>query len=68
MSLKAFHIFFISVSALLFFGIGLVRGIACLQDAAVAPCLQALAAVAAGAGLVVYGISFVRKTRSLSYL
>jgi hypothetical protein len=68
MSLKAFHIFFISISALLFFGIGVVRGMACAEATAVAPCLQALASVMAGVGLVVYGIRFLRKTRSLSYL
>jgi hypothetical protein len=68
MSLKAFHVFFISVSALLCFGIGLARGVACAESAAAAPCLQALAAVTAGAALVVYAIRFLRKTRSLSYL
>ncbi len=68
MSLKAFHIFFIGVSALLCFGIGVIRGMTCLEAQALAPCTQAAGALIAGLGLVAYGINFLKKTKSLSYL
>ena len=68
MSLKAFHIFFIGASALLCFGIGLVRGMTCLEAQDLGPCVQAAAAVIAGLGLVAYGINFLKKTKWLGYL
>jgi hypothetical protein len=68
MSLKAFHIFFIVMSALMCFGIGYFRGVVCLQNGDVAACAQALASGVAGLGLVYYVVHFIRKYRSLSYL
>ena len=66
MSLKAFHIFFISISALMCLGIAAWRLAAYGQEPGAL--VQALAAAAAGVGLVEYGRRFLKKTKELGYL
>jgi len=68
MSLKAFHIFFIVVSALMCFGIAAFRGSACLETSDMAACAQAGASFVAGAGLIYYGVRFLKKTKEIGYL
>ena len=69
MSLKAFHLVFITASTVLAFGFA-----AWLLKNYVAPegrlsdLLFALASIAAGAGLIVYERYFLKKTRNVSYL
>lgn len=67
MSLKIFHAFFIALSAVMCVGIGAWRWSTMVpgDSAALA---QSLAAVAAGVGLVVYGVRFLIKYRELSNL
>jgi hypothetical protein len=66
MSLKAFHLVFITASVLLALGIG----VGCLttyfgQDGA-ANLLGGIGALAAGCALIVYETWFIRKSRRLS--
>jgi hypothetical protein len=68
MSLKAFHIFFIALSALLCVGIGAVRIDAFVDGAGTAALAQGVVALLSGVGLVVYGRSFLKKTKGLGYL
>jgi hypothetical protein len=68
MSLKAFHIFFIVMSALLCLGIGAARIQAFMASGGAGVLLQAGAAVFAGAALLVYGRRFLEKTKGLGYL
>lgn len=61
MSLKAFHVFFISVSALLALGVG-YWGLRQGQTALGAGSL------AAALGLIVYGRAFLRSKKNLGWL
>jgi len=61
MSLKAFHVFFISMAALMCFGIGAARAAAYGDGAGIGALVQAGAAFAGGAGLVGYGVRFFQK-------
>ena len=68
MSLKAFHVVFIAVSAMLCVGLaafafGNYRTLGAGSDLG-----WALAALGAAAGLLVYGRYFLRKLRNISYL
>ena len=67
MSLKIVHAFFIAMSALMCFGIGVWRW-QTMAEGDVAAIVQAVAATGAGAGLVVYCIRFLSKYRQLSNL
>jgi len=68
MSLKAFHIFFISMSALMCFGIGVWRWVDYASGGPAGALGQAIVATVAGALLVGYGWRFLRKYRNLGYL
>src|SRR5262245_42136575 len=68
MSLKAFHIFFIALSALMCFGIGAFRAQAYSENGDLGALAQSAVSIAAGAGLVVYGWRFLKKTKGLGYL
>lgn len=68
MSLKAFHLFFITVSVLLAFGFG---GWSLVRYADSAPVLylgMGVLAILAGVGLIVYGVRFARKLRHVGLL
>ncbi len=64
MSLKAFHIFFISVSVLCTFGFGIWL----LRNEEGAAILPGIVSIAIGVGLIGYGILFLRKTRHAGIL
>lgn len=68
MSLKAFHVFFVSISVVLM----LVIGAWCLgnyrADGGVMNLVWAIAAFLVAGGLVTYGKYFVRKFKNISYL
>ena len=68
MSLKAFHIFFIALSALLMFGFSawLFRSYA-ERESALLLTGGALAAIA-GIGLIVYGIRFLKKFKHVNFI
>ena len=67
MGIKAFHIFFISVSASLFLWLGLGR--ASLDGGiGAAGLLESGASVLLSALLVVYGVAFLRKLKGIGYL
>lgn len=68
MSLKTFHLFFISVAVLMFFAIAAGQGSAYSGSGAIGDLLRAVASAAGGVGLVVYEVAFVRKTKGISYL
>lgn len=69
MSLKAFHIFFIALAALMCFFLGAWALNAASAEGA-SGWLRGfgIGGLVAGAGLVIYGIRFIRKTRNLGYL
>lgn len=69
MSLKAFHVLFITASSLLCFGLGAwllrtYRG----PDGAGSDLVWAVTALLAGVGLLVYERFFLKKLKSVSYL
>lgn len=68
MSLKAFHVFFIalSVATALGFAAWLIDGYGKSHD--IIQLLGGITSVLAGAGLVVYGVHFLRKLKHVSYL
>ncbi len=68
MSLKAFHIFFIVMSALMCFGIASWRLSYYMQTGGLGPMAQASASAVAGLVLVGYGLRFLRKYKELEYL
>ncbi len=70
MSLKAFHIFFIALSALMCLGIAAWRLVGMGEDGTggMSAIMQAVAAAAAGFGLIEYGRRFLKKTKELGYL
>ena len=68
MSLKAFHIFFIVLSAILCLGIGAQRVSTYASGGGVDVLAQAIVALLAGISLLVYGRGFLKKTKGLSYL
>ena len=68
MSLKTFHIFFIVVSTLFLFGYGAWNVTMYQSGGSLSPVAYAGASFLAGAGLVVYGIRFLRKLKNVSYL
>lgn len=64
MSLKAFHLAFISLSTLMFFGFGAWTFIETSGNFIVYGILSFLSGVA----LIVYGVKFLKKFRDVSYL
>ncbi|HYC53472.1 MAG TPA: hypothetical protein VEL28_00835 [Candidatus Binatia bacterium] len=68
MGLKVFHVFFIGVSALMCAGLAAWRASVFGDDGGTMVLLQALACAAAAVGLVVYGVTFLRKARNLGNL
>ena len=69
MSLKAFHLVFITAAILLAFGFGawLLQGFF-TPDGRVSELVFGLVSIAAGIGLIVYERYFLKKTRNVSYL
>lgn len=68
MSLKAFHIFFITLSVLLCFGVAGWNGSAYQNGGSFAHLAQSIGWAVAGVGLGVYGVMFLRKYKQLRYL
>jgi hypothetical protein len=70
MSLKTFHLIFITAASLLAFGFGawLLRGDGAPEDGRGGDLASGLASVAVGVALVGYEVYFLRKTRKLGYL
>lgn len=69
MSLKAFHVLFITASSALAFGFGVwmlrdYRG----PDGSTSDLLYAIGSLGAGAGLLVYERFFLKKLKNVSYL
>ena len=68
MSLKTFHIVFITLSALLAFGFGLWILISDSGLGFLADVLGALLSFAVGGSLVIYGIRFLRKFKHIGFM
>jgi hypothetical protein len=68
MSLKAFHIIFISVSTILSFGVAGWAFHSYASSGSMGDLLFGLGALAAGAGLLVYGKYFLKKLKNIGYL
>ena len=68
MSLKAFHIFFIAVSALTALGFGFWSLMMFLAEAASSYLLMGLSSLACCVALVFYGIKFLQKLKNIGYL
>jgi hypothetical protein len=68
MSLKAFHVVFISASVLLAMGLGAWEMRAWWDGRRAMDLALGLISLAAGIGLVVYGRYFLKKLRNVSYL
>ena len=68
MSLKAFHVVFISAAVLLAFGFGVWLAKNFLTGGSLVDLLSALLAFGAGVGLIVYEVYFLKKTRDVGYL
>jgi hypothetical protein len=67
-SLKAFHIVFIAVSTLLAVAFGVWEVLRYLETGSVGMLLAGVASFAVGAGLVVYGVRFLKKLKHVGYL
>jgi hypothetical protein len=68
MSLKAFHLVFISAAVLLAFGFGAWLVKTFFSGGGAVDLLSALLAFGAGIGLIVYEFYFLKKTRNVGYL
>ena len=68
MSLKAFHIFFIALSVLTAFGFAVWVISGYTKSGNTDQLIAGVISVLAGAGLIVYGIRFLRKLKHVSYL
>jgi hypothetical protein len=69
MSLKAFHVLFITASSALAFGCGiweLKNGFS--RDGSAWDVVIGVGSIAAGIGLIFYGRYFLKKTKNVSYL
>ena len=68
MSLKAFHVFFILVSAVMCLAIGAFRAQAYAETGEFPVLAQAAVSTVAGGGLIVYLWRFLKKTKAFGYL
>ena len=68
MSLKAFHIFFIILSVLCAFGFALWSMMSYSTNGDLMLVAAAVIAFAAGIGLILYGIRFLKKLKHVSFL
>ncbi len=68
MSLKAFHIIFISVSTMLSFGVAGWAFLSYRSSGSVVDLLFGLGALVSGIALLVYGNYFLKKLKNISYL
>ena len=68
MSLKAFHLVFVTSSVLMAFGVSAWEVRAFQQGGRVADLLFGLGAALAGVGMLVYGRYFLKKLKHISYL
>ncbi len=64
-SLKSFHIVFIAVSTLVVFFFGVWAAFRGIVDSRAMMVAAGLAAFGAGAGLICYGVGFIRKLKSV---
>ena len=68
MSLKAFHVVFVTASVLMAFGVAVWEVLAFQQGGRWSDLALAAGASVAGAGLLVYGRYFLKKLKVISYL
>lgn len=68
MSLKAFHIVFISASTLLAFGFGGWMLKAYADSGQVSDLVFGIGSTVAGVGLIIYGKYFLKKLKNINYL
>ncbi len=67
MSLKAFHIFFISLSVILTFGFAVWAFQSYNANGGIVMLLGSILSVVAGAGLIIYAIYFLKKLKNVSF-
>jgi uncharacterized membrane protein SirB2 len=65
MSLKMFHVVFVTLSVLLAFGCAVFAWQAAEQSQSALPRFIAVGAGVSGIGLIAYGVWFLKKTRKL---
>lgn len=68
MSLKSFHIFFISVSILFFFGFGAWVLLVNNNGIGVWSVIGSLFCFGAGVLLILYGVKFLKKFKNVSFM
>ena len=68
MSLKAFHLVFITAATLLAFGFGIWLAKNFFSTGGAGSLVAALLSFAAGIGLIVYEYFFLKKTKNVGYL
>jgi hypothetical protein len=68
MSLKAFHLVFITAATALAVGFGVWLLMAFFSEGGALNLISAILSFAVGVGLVVYERHFLKKTRNVSYL
>lgn len=68
MSLKSFHIFFIATSIVLAIGFGIWQASVYLDSRSIEQLFAAAASFLVAAGLVVYGVRFLKKLKHVGYL
>lgn len=68
MSLKAFHLVFITASVLLAFGFGAWSLVGYSDYGRTVDLVFGIGSIGAGVGLIVYGRYFLRKLKRISYL
>ena len=68
MSLKAFHIFFIALSAVLMFGFSVWLFRSYGDSGNTMLLVEGSLAAMAGVGLIVYGIRFLKKLKHVSFI
>ena len=68
MSLKTFHLIFVTAAVLLAFGFGAWLANNFFSDGGVMNLIFAFVSVAAGVGLIFYERYFLKKTKNVSYL
>jgi hypothetical protein len=68
MSLKAFHLVFITAATVLAFGFGVWLAKSFFSTGGAGNLISALLSFAAGIGLIVYECYFLKKTKDVGYL